>query len=247
MTYSICAICPETGHVGVAVASRFFAAGAVVPHLRRTCAVASQAFASPLWGIEMADRLAAGDAPAAILGDLASRDAGQAQRQIHGVGPDRAARAHTGGECVPWAGHAGDQGVSVAGNMLAGPEVVAETLAAFQDGAGMALPQRLLHAMRAGEAAGGDKRGRQSACIRVHRHEDFPWLDIRADDHADPLGELDRLLDVASERYLHMADVMPSTVNPSGVADRPALEARIAQAAAERGGRPTRSAATPLG
>ncbi|PWK60628.1 DUF1028 domain-containing protein [Roseicyclus mahoneyensis] len=249
MTYSIVARDPETGHYGVAVASRFFAVGALVPHIRGgTCAVATQAFVSPIWGIEAADRMAAGEAGATVLADMVARDGGQAIRQIHMIDSTGAVAAHTGANCVDWCGHVAGDAVSVAGNMLAGPAVIAETLAAYQTHLHLRLAERLMTAMEAGAAAGGDKRGTQSAALVIHRTEDYPWLSIRADDHPDPLAELRRLHDVAQERFLHVAEVMPTRANFSGTTDRTGIDAAIAAEEAKRKaeGRVSRSFATDL-
>ncbi len=229
MTYSIVARDSETGFHGVAVASRFFAVGAVVPHIRGgRCAVATQAFVSPLWGIEAADRLGQGEAAADVLADFLSRDAGESQRQIHMIDSAGRSAAHTGAKCIDWCGHLIGDEVSVAGNMLAGEAVIAETLSAYQASAALPFAERLMAAMEAGERAGGDKRGRQSAALRIHRTEDYPWLDLRVDDHGDPLAELRRLYDVASERFLYVADAMPTRDNFSGVTDRTDIDAAIA-------------------
>ena len=100
----------------------------------------------------------------------------------------------------------------------------------------MPFAGRFLEALRAGEAAGGDKRGRQSAALLIHDEEEYPLLDIRVDDHADPLVELARLEEVARGRFLHYRKFMPSRANPAGVTDRDEIERRIAEsiAAAER-------------
>lgn len=249
MTYSIVARDPATGFHGVAVASRFFAVGALVPHVRGgRCAVATQAFVNPLWGIEAADRMARGEAAATVLADLVARDAGRDQRQAHMIDADGRSAAHTGSACIDWAGHRVAAGVSVAGNMLAGPAVVDATLAAYQSHPDLPFAERLLTAMEAGEAAGGDKRGRQSAALRIHRSEDYPWVDLRADDHADPLAELRRLLEVAGERFLHVAEIMPTRANFSGLTERSGIDRRIAEEEARRkaAGLVSRSFATPL-
>ena len=249
MTYSIVARDPATGQLGVAVASRFFAVGALVPHIRGgKCAVATQAFVNPLWGIEAADRMAAGEAASKVLADLVARDGGVAQRQAHMIDASGSSAAHTGASCVDWCGHLVGDGVSVAGNMLSGEAVIAETLAAYEAHMETPFVDRLLTAMEAGEAAGGDKRGRQSAALRIHRTEDYPWLDIRAADHPDPLAELRRLYDVAQERFLHVAEVMPTRADFSGLTDRAPLDAAIAEEESrrQREGRKSRSFATPL-
>ncbi|AHM02779.1 hypothetical protein roselon_00330 [Roseibacterium elongatum DSM 19469] len=249
MTYSIVAHDAETGQYGVAVASRFFAVGALVPHVRGgKCAVATQAFVSPIWGIEAADRMAAGEAAADVLADLVARDAGQAIRQIHMIDSAGRIAAHTGADCVDWCGHVAGDGVSVAGNMLAGAAVIDETLAAYHAHGHLPLAERLMTAMEAGAAAGGDKRGTQSAALVIHRTEDYPWLSLRADDHPDPLAELRRLHDVAFERYAHVAEAMPTRANFSGTTDRTGIDAAIKAADEKRKaeGRPSRSFATDL-
>jgi uncharacterized Ntn-hydrolase superfamily protein len=249
MTYSIVARDPETGQYGVAVASRFFAVGALVPHIRGgTCAVATQAFINPMLGLEGAARMAQGETAQAVLSDMMARDGGRLQRQIHMIDRVGTVAAHTGVECVDWAGHVSGDAVSVAGNMLAGSRVIADTLAAYQDNMNLPLAERLLTAMEAGATAGGDKRGTQSAALCIHRTEDYPWIDIRADDHPDPLAELRRLLDVAGERFLHVAEIMPTAANFSGLTDRSGIDAAIAAEEAKRKaeGRASRSFATEL-
>ena len=249
MTYSITARDPETGQYGVAVASLFFAVGALVPHiLGGKCAVATQAFVSPIWGLEAADRMARGEVGADVLTDLVARDGGQAIRQIHMIDSTGSVAAHTGSGCVDLCGHVAGEWVSVAGNMLAGPDVIAQTLAAYQDNLQLPFAERLMRAMEAGQAAGGDKRGTQSAALVIHRSEDYPWLSLRADDHPDPLDELRRLYDVAGERFLHVAASMPTRENFSGLTDRRGIDAAIgeAEARARAEGRKSRSFATPL-
>jgi uncharacterized Ntn-hydrolase superfamily protein len=249
MTYSIVARDPSTGQYGVAVASRFFAVGALVPHIRGgKCAVATQAFVNPLWGVEAAARMAGGEGAADVLADLVARDSGRRQRQAHMIDAEGRSAAYTGEDCIDWCGHLIGDGVSVAGNMLAGEAVIVETLAAYQAHMNLPFVDRLLTAMEAGEAAGGDKRGKQSAALRVHRTEDYPWLDIRADDHPEPLAELRRLHDVAQERFLHVAETMATTDNFSGLTDRTPLDAAIAAEEVKRRseGRRSRSFATPL-
>ena len=249
MTYSIVARDPETGQYGVAVASRFFAVGAVVPHIRGgKCAVATQAFVNPLLGLEGAARMAQGETAQVVLEDMIARDDGRLQRQIHMIDSAGISAAFTGADCIDWAGHLIGEGVSVAGNMLAGAQVVAETLKAYQAHMNEPFAERLLTAMEVGAAAGGDKRGTQSAALCIHRTEDYPWIDIRADDHPDPLAELRRLYDVAQERYLHMAETFPTNADFSGTLDRSGIDAAIAAEEARRKveGLQSRSYATPL-
>lgn len=249
MTYSIVARDPSTGHLGIAVASRFFAVGGIVPHIRGGIgAVATQAFVNPLNGVDGLGMLAAAQAPEAIVAELAARDDGRDQRQFHMIDATGRNAAFTGEKCIDWAGHLVAGNVSVAGNMLAGAEVIAATLAAYQKTAGKPLAERLLEAMQAGEDAGGDKRGKQSAALVIYRDQDYAWLNIRADDHTDPLAELRRLYAVASERYLYVAETMATRQNPSGMIDRREIDAKIAAVEAARiaEGRPSASFATPL-
>lgn len=246
MTWSIAARDAETGDLGVIVASRFFAVGALVPFIRPGVgAVATQAFISPLYGpAALHDLPALG--PEATVQALISGDQGHANRQVHMVDATGRAAAFTGDRCIDWAGHLVADGISVAGNMLAGPQVLEETLRAYQGALHLPFAERLLAAMDAGEAAGGDKRGRQSAALVIHRSEEYPWISLRADDHAAPLEELRRLYAVAHERFLHVAEVLPTRENPHGATDRSHIDRRIAELEAQRiaEGRPSASFAT---
>ena len=250
MTYSIIARDPTTGHVGIAVASRFFAAGSIVPTIKHGIgAVCSQAFASPLYGAQAIALQSAGMHPRDIISSLTSADEGSAQRQLHLMDYYTGRNAaFTGKSCIDWAGHEVDSNVSVAGNMLVGPRVVTNTLKAFQAASDLPLSERLLVAMQAGENAGGDKRGKQSAGMLVYKDQDYPWLDLRVDDHADPLAELRRLYDVAHERFLMLIDMMPTRENPHGCTDRRLIDAKIEHLEAQRKseGIESRSFATPL-
>ncbi|MGB3554564.1 MAG: DUF1028 domain-containing protein [Jannaschia sp.] len=242
MTWSLIARVGD--EVGVIVASRFFACGAVVPYVGVRSAVATQAFCNPIWGTEGRARLEAGQHAGEVLADLVARDDGRDHRQAHMMDAAGRFAAHTGAASVPWSGHLLRNDHSVAGNMLAGPDVLEATSAAFA-GSDAPLPERLIAAMRAGEAAGGDKRGRQAAGLTIHRGEAHAWLDIRADDDADPLAELARLWEVAQERYTAFAEGMPSTENFSGLTDRAPIDREIAEAEAARvaQGRASRSRA----
>ncbi|SFJ67624.1 DUF1028 domain-containing protein [Jannaschia pohangensis] len=239
MTWSL--IARDGDDIGLIVASKFFACGAVVPYVGPRTAVASQAFCNPIWGTEGRARLETEPA-ADVLADLVARDEGQAIRQAHMIDAQGNFAAHTGGDCVDWAGHLIRDDHSVAGNMLAGSKVIEATSQAFTKASGP-FADRLIAAMKAGEAAGGDKRGRQAAGLTIHRGEDHPWLSLRADDHADPLGELDRLWQVAQERYVHFTLGIPTRAAFSGSPTRDHIDAAIAQAEAQRiaSGRPSQS------
>ncbi|GFE51105.1 pilus assembly protein [Roseobacter cerasinus] len=242
MTFSLIAK-DRDGSIGLIVASKFFACGSVVPFVSDKVAVASQAFCNPVWGTEGRARMMAGETAEAVLNDLVARDEGRAIRQAHLMDLHGGFAAHTGPDCVDWAGHLIRDDHSVAGNMLAGAEVLEATSQAYANGTDLPFAARLLTAMQAGEAAGGDKRGRQAAGLVIHCGQAHPWLDLRADDHADPLGELARLWDVAQERYVHFAKGMPSAERFSGFPTRDEIDADIARAEAKRkaAGRPSRS------
>ncbi|HJS37393.1 MAG TPA: DUF1028 domain-containing protein [Burkholderiales bacterium] len=228
MTFSILARDPRNGHLGAAIASRFFAVGALCPHVRGGVgAFSTQALLNPLYGERGLRYLGEGRDAAAAIALLVADDAGRDHRQVHAVDVAGRAAAHTGSACVPWCGWRSGEGVSVAGNMLAGPQVLEAMLRTFDALEGVALGLRLLKALKAGEEAGGDKRGKQSAALRVHRAERYPALDIRADDHAEPIDELFRLYEVAHQRFLAFAQAFPTREDPVGTTDRARIEANI--------------------
>nr|WP_319383555.1 DUF1028 domain-containing protein [uncultured Roseibium sp.] len=248
MTFSIVARDKATGHFGIAVASRFFAAGAVVPHLAgQVGAIATQALVSPLYGTEGLTLLRSGVSAQRVIDTVVDRDEGRHSRQIHLIDAKGRTAAFTGEKCIDWCGHLIEDNVTVAGNMLAGPQVVDAAMKSYLANADLPLEERLLTAMDAAEAAGGDKRGRQSAALKIVHGEDYPWLDIRADDHGAPLEELRRLYAVAQERYLHFAQLMPTRGNIHGLLDRTEIDRKIAELETERKrtGRPSASFATP--
>ncbi|MDB5372844.1 MAG: pilus assembly protein [Belnapia sp.] len=229
MTWSILARDAATGELGVAVATRFFAVGAVCPRVEGGVgAVATQALVNPMLGILGLDRLRAGEPPDVALAALIAGDAGRDHRQLHMLSATGAVAHHTGAACIDWCGHAGGPDVSVAGNMLAGPEVVAATRDAWLARAGRPMAERLLAALEAGEAAGGDMRGKQSAALQVASRDPYPDLDIRVDDHPDPLAELRRLHLVAQQHYVGFRRFLAGRDHP-GVFDRAVIEAASSQ------------------
>ena len=140
---------------------------------------------------------------------------------------------HTGRECIDWCGSVKGDNFSIAGNMLAGAQVLDETAAAFRANGSLPLPRRLIAALMAGEAAGGDKRGKQSAALVIYGKEEWSELSLRVDDHDDPLAELARLERVSHERWVHFRDFIPTRANPAGITDRAVIDATIAKALAE--------------
>lgn len=234
MTWSIIARDEQTGRVGIIVATRFFAAGAHVPHIKtRVGAIASQAFLNPFYGPQGLALLQAGASAEDTVKFLTNADDGRDHRQLHAMDRQGRFAAHTGNTCVDWCGHLVRSTFSVAGNMLAGPKVIEDTAETYEANFALPFARRLIAAMDAGEAAGGDQRGKQSTALLIHDGEDYPLLDLRVDDHVDPLTELARLEGVARERWLHFRRLMPSREHPAGVTNRSDLEEEISKSLAE--------------
>ncbi|MGB8399472.1 DUF1028 domain-containing protein [Bradyrhizobium sp.] len=235
MTWSIIARDPATGQFGIAVATRFFAVGARVPHIAAGIGgVATQALVNPYYGIDGLKLLREGRAPRDIVTTLIAADSGRESRQLHVMDTSGRIASHTGRDCVDWCGHLEGDDFSIAGNMLAGADVLDDTAKAYVANENLPFARRLILAMQAGETAGGDKRGRQSAALLIHGEEEWSDLDLRVDDHADPLAELERLEQVSRERWVHFRKFLPTRKNPAGVTDREAIDAAIDAAIASR-------------
>jgi uncharacterized Ntn-hydrolase superfamily protein len=198
-TYSIVARDDATGELGVAVQSHWFSVGSIVSWASPGVgAVATQSLVDPAYGPRMLDRLAAGQSPDAALRELLGADDGAGVRQVAAVDNDGAVAIHTGEGCIAYAGHASGNGFSVQANMMASPGVWPAMADAYGSAEGP-FARRLLAALEAGERAGGDVRGRQSAALLVVPAEGDAWTtvaDLRVDDHPEPLAELRRLLDL---------------------------------------------------
>ena len=233
MTWSIIARDPATGRLGIAVASKFFAVGARVPHIAAGVgAVATQALVNPFYGPRGLALLSEQAPPADAVAALIAAGEGRDHRQLHLMDWSGRSAAHTGSACIGWCGSCGGEGFSLAGNMLVGPNVLDDTAAAYAANAGLPFPRRLIAAMRAGEAAGGDKRGKQSAALLIYGEEEWSELDLRVDDQAEPLAELARLEQVSCERWIHFRKFLPNRRDPVGITDRNVIEAGIAAALA---------------
>jgi len=228
LTFSILARDPTTGALGAAVASRFFAVGAICLHVEgRVGAMSVQAFPNPMYVRPGMDGLRGQQFPDLILSGLIAPDIGREMRQVHLLDRNGIGARHTGAECVGWAGHDAADGVSIAGNMLAGPQVLPAMLRGYAEAADKPFPERLMAALEAGEQVGGDKRGKQSAALKICLDDPYPDLDIRADDSIDPLAELRRLYRVSLERYAVFRRHMPGTTSTWGTLDRAIVEADI--------------------
>jgi uncharacterized Ntn-hydrolase superfamily protein len=225
MTWSIVGHDAASGAFAVAVATRSFAVGASCPYVRSGVgAVSTQSLTNRYLGPAVLDLMQQGVAPAEAIERALIPDEGRHLRQLHAVDIAGRTAAWTGRHCVTWCGDRTGSHISVAGNMLAGPEVVGATFDTFQACAGLELPERLMAAMDAGESAGGDRRGRQSAAMLLTTTEVFPDLDLRVDDHSDPLSELRRLLGVWRDSWPARKAWSPSKSNPSGMTDLDTIE-----------------------
>jgi uncharacterized Ntn-hydrolase superfamily protein len=218
MTFSIVAFDPGSGSWGIAVASKFLAVGAVVPWGRAGAgAVATQAMANLSYGPDGLDLLAEGVSADQAVAQLTDLDDEREHRQIGMVDAEGRGATFTGASCLDWAGGQAGEGFAIQGNILAGPQVVAAMADAWTTSAGEPFERRLVAALAAGDQAGGDRRGRQSAALRVLRAGaayggvlDIA-IDLRVDDHSAPIDELTRLLDL---HELYFGKPAPETLLP---------------------------------
>lgn len=210
MTFSIVARDPAKGELGIAVQSKFLAVGAVVPWARAGIgAIATQAWANTSYGPRGLELLASGLSPSEVVEKLIQADGGHEDRQLGIVGADGAPATYTGKQCFPWAGgHTGEH-YTCQGNLLTGEDTVLAMAYTFENTAGL-LCDRLLAALAAGQAAGGDSRGQQAAALLVVReHGGYAgfndrFIDLRVDDHVKPIDELQRIL------HLHKLYLFPT-------------------------------------
>ena len=228
MTWSIVARDPATGSLGAAVATRFVAAAGLCLNVAAGVgALSTQATINPTYGPRGLALLRQGRTAPEALDILLESDHGREHRQVHVVDADGRVGAHTGTDCVDWAGHRTADAVSVAGNLLAGPQVVDATLDAYLDGAALPFPDRLLAAMQAGQRAGGDGRGQQSAGILIYGAEEYPDLSLRVDEHPAPLEELRRIYDLWLVEFAAARRYMATRVDPVGVYDGAVIDAEV--------------------
>jgi uncharacterized Ntn-hydrolase superfamily protein len=207
-TFSIVAFDSETGDLGVAVESKFFAVGPVVPFAEAGVgAVATQSYANTSYGPRGLEMLRGGMPAADVVAALTEGDEGREVRQLGIVDAQGRAATFTGSSCLPWAGGRTGSGYTVQGNILAGAAVVDAMARAFEVTEGD-LATRMVAALAAGQAAGGDARGRQSAALVVVRSGggyggyNDRYIDLRVDDHPTPIVELQRLLDIRHAQML---------------------------------------------
>ncbi len=216
-TFSITARCRRTGELGVAVSTKVPAVGMLCPFARSGVgAVATQSWVNPYLGIWGLEYLADGHTAAQTLARLKDRDPGIEYRQVSIVDSRGDSAAFTGAESDTWRGHLTGPNYAVAGNMLVSGATLDAMQADFESDDARPLAQRLLSALAAGQTAGGDKRGRQSAALKVYSTEDYPALDLRVDEHPDPVAELQRVYKVAQVSLVPLLEMLPTHNYPGG-------------------------------
>ncbi|SIO87784.1 hypothetical protein BQ8420_17420 [Nocardiopsis sp. JB363] len=219
-TFTIVAHDRRSGACGVAISSRMPAIGALTVFAHAEVgAVATQALINPLLGVDTLELLRSLPAREALDGAL-TQDPDPDSRQVVVVDRQGRSAAHTGSMTHPWCGHRTGDGFAVAGNILTGAGTLDAMVDAWSAEPDLTLDERLLGALEAGQAAGGDRRGRQSAALYVHTGNPYPYLDLRVDEHPDPVAELRRVHGVARRELLPFVDALPTRDNPSGSFER---------------------------
>lgn len=214
-TFSIVGRCPRTRMLGVALASKYLAVGAVCSHTQAEVgAISTQAFGNPYLGINGLDLLQQGLGAQETLERLLTQDPGRQKRQLIIVNKDGQTAAFTGNLTSSWCGHLQGDNFAVAGNMLTGEKVIQAMAAAFEQSSEEELAERLLRALEAGQAAGGDRRGRQAAHLQVVHTEAWKYVDLRVDEHPDPVVELRRIFEVARRELFPFRELYPTRSNP---------------------------------
>ncbi|MBD2023262.1 DUF1028 domain-containing protein [Leptolyngbya sp. FACHB-711] len=230
MTFSIVAWDEATRMTGIAVSTKNLAVGALVPFAKAGVgAIATQGLTNPLFGVQGLTLLSQHDAKT-TLKILLQDDAGRDHRQLHLVDQMGSTAAWTGKECVDWAGHQTFPYFSVAGNMLVNGKTIEAMAEAYQSHHQETFVKRLLLALQAGQIAGGDKRGRQSAALYVMSTEAYAHLDLRVDDHVEPVTELSRLYEESQqEYYASFRRSLPNNLNPAGIFSRELVDSLISK------------------
>jgi uncharacterized Ntn-hydrolase superfamily protein len=214
-TFSIAARCPRTGMMGVAVSTAVPAVGGICSYIKEGVgAIATQSWVNPYLGIDGLKLLEQGLSAEETLTKLLAEDPGRDDRQMGIVDAQGRVAAHTGASCVTYAGNIMGDGFTVQGNMLVGAETINAMAAAAKASEASDLTERLMLVLEAGQAAGGDKRGKQSAALKVFNREAYPWLDIRVDEHRNPVSELRRIFEIAKHQLLTFTKGMPTRANP---------------------------------
>lgn len=224
-TYSIVGRCPDSGEIGAAVASAVPAVGAVCLYLLPGIgAVSTQSWTNPYLATALLDHLQRDLSAEQAMAKVLENDPAAHLRQVGAVGLTSAPIAWTGSDCTIWCGQRIGIDYAAQGNMLTGPEVIAAMGDAFEQSSSEPLDERLMRALEAAQSAGGDKRGRQSAAIKVMNQEVYGRVDLRVDEHCDPIAELRRVLGIANHQLAPFVSGMPKR----GIKAKPAPEEVVA-------------------
>lgn len=224
MTFSIIARCPRTGQFGVAAATAMPAVGKLLSHAAaRVGAVATQAQINPYLGIDGLRLLHQGCSANEVIEQLKRSDPCMELRQCAVIDARGEVVCWTGARCPPWAGSIAGEQFCVQGNRLAGRDVLEAVAAAYRRAAARPLVERLMEAIAAGDASGGDRCGESSATLYVVEQEEYPLWDIRVDHHRDPVAELRRLHRVFGREVVPEILAMPTRANPAGKAAEDAI------------------------
>lgn len=236
-TFSISARCARSGMLGVAVATALPGVGGLCPFVAADVgAISTQSWVNPYLGIDGLTLLREGKSAEEVLQIIMRDDPGRSVRQIGMVDARGGSAAWSGEDCTGWYGHVTGSNYSIQGNMLVGEATLRAMEEAFLKGSNSDLSERLLTVLEAGQSAGGDKRGRQSAALLVHKHEDYPYLSLRVDEHSHPIQELRRVFDIAREQLLPFVDGLPSRANPLGNLPTKIVELLMLSPPLRRGG-----------
>ncbi|HET7521085.1 MAG TPA: DUF1028 domain-containing protein [Candidatus Limnocylindria bacterium] len=216
-TFSIVARCERTGQLGVAVSTADVAAGRLVTWARAGVgAVATQSWPSLYLAIDVLDLLEGGASAQQALDQALAADPGREVRQLGVVDAEGSSASFSGIECTPWYGEETGENFACQGNMLIRGETVSAMAASFRSTERAELAERLMQALEAGQAGGGDKRGRQCAALLVVDRETYPLWDLRVDEHPQPVAELRRVYEIARHQLLPFVEGLPTRDNPLG-------------------------------
>lgn len=219
-TFSITARCEQSGKFGIAISTAVPGVGSLCTYAKAGIgAIASQSFVNPYIGINGLRYLADGKSADEVLAEVLKEDPVPELRQFSIVDRSGNAVAYTGDTCDSWNGHRTGDNYAIAGNMLVGEKTLIAMEEAFLTNTTLPFAERLLDALAAGQEAGGDKRGKQSAALYVVDTEEYPYVDLRVDEHEDPVNELRRVYNVAEKELFPFARMLPTKENPAGTID----------------------------
>ncbi|MBO1002943.1 DUF1028 domain-containing protein [Pseudogracilibacillus auburnensis] len=219
-TFSITARCARTGQFGIAISTKIPAVGSLTTYAKAGIgAIASQSFVNPYIGINGLKYLEENVSAQEVLDRLLEEDPVPEIRQFSIVDKHGQAVAFTGDKSDSWKGHLTGENYAVAGNMLVNEATIEEMAQSFEKETELPLADRLLQALQAGQNAGGDKRGKQSGALYIVDKEEYPFIDLRVDEHHDPVVELTRVYKVAQKELFPFVRLLPTLEKPAGSFD----------------------------